>query len=63
MGCAPDLFNNAEVRREALRQLELASGDEDQRLPSLEELALAAIEEATAGKSTSSASSKKTDGA
>lgn len=46
MGCAPELLLNSRVRREALRQLELvAVDDDDARLSSLEELALAVLDQ------------------
>lgn len=45
MGCAPELLLNSRVRREALRQLELAAvDDDDAKLSSLEELALAVLD-------------------
>lgn len=46
MGCAPELLLNSRVRREALRQLELAAvDDDDAKLGSLEELALAVLDQ------------------
>ncbi len=46
MGCAPELLLNSRVRREALRQLELAAaGDDDAKLGSLEQLALAVLDQ------------------
>lgn len=46
MGCAPELLLNSRVRREALRQLELAAvDDDDAKLSSLEELALAVLDQ------------------
>ncbi len=45
VGCAPDLLLNSRVRREALRQLDLAAvDDDDAKLPSVEQLALAALD-------------------
>jgi hypothetical protein len=42
MRCSPEFMTSRRVQREALRQLELAE-DDDQRLPSLEQLAVAAL--------------------
>lgn len=44
MGCAPELLLNSRVRREALHQLELAAVDDDAKLSSLEQLALAVLD-------------------
>lgn len=46
MGCAPELLLNSRVRREALHQLELAAvDDDDAKLDSLEQLALAVLDQ------------------
>ncbi|MEZ5408457.1 MAG: hypothetical protein R2761_10550 [Acidimicrobiales bacterium] len=46
MGCAPELLLNSRVRREALHQLELAAvDDDDAKLSSLEQLALAVLDQ------------------
>ncbi len=46
MGCAPELLLNSRVRREARHQLELAIvDDDDAKLDSLEQLALAVLDQ------------------
>lgn len=46
MGCAPELLLNSRVRREALHQLDLAAvDDDDAKLSSLEQLALAVLDQ------------------
>ncbi len=46
MGCAPELLLNSRIRREALHQLDRAVvDDDDAKLNSLEELALAVLDQ------------------